>query len=227
MKGAKILNIETSGDACSVCLSQEENVLDVQETIVQNSHAENIAPYIDIICKRNNLSSETLSAVSVSCGPGSYTGLRIGVSIAKSICYSWSLPLIGISTLEAMYNGIKSFSDASDYTLFCPMIDARRMEVYTAVYDIKGNLLLKEQPMVLDKNSFSNYNISQIIFFGSGAEKLKSVYPNIKTENFHASAKHLVALAYKKYNANLFAEVAYSEPNYIKPFYSAAQQRNL
>jgi tRNA threonylcarbamoyladenosine biosynthesis protein TsaB len=217
-----ILHIETSGEICSVCLSLGEDVLGIRESSEANNHAKNLAPFVDALLKETNISTEALDAVSISMGPGSYTGLRIGISLAKAICYTSDVPLIGISTLEAMVNGIKANYTTSAEKLFCPMIDARRMEVYTAIYNGQNKVVMDEQPMILKEDNFSDFDMSQVIFFGSGAQKVKVNYPESRVADFTASSLHLVTPALKNFKEQRFEDVAYFEPNYIKPFYSPA-----
>jgi tRNA threonylcarbamoyladenosine biosynthesis protein TsaB len=218
-----ILHIETSGAVCSVCLSQQNEILGLKESSDLNSHSQNIALFTDALLKENKINIQELDAVSISMGPGSYTGLRIGVSFAKAICYSAHVPLISVSTLEAMCHGIYSEYNDSAGMLFCPMIDARRMEVYTALYNAEKENVMKEQSVILKEGVFSDFDISRIIFFGSGAEKIKINYPESVVLNFNSSAKHLITPALSGFQRKKFEDVAYFEPNYIKPFYSTAK----
>jgi tRNA threonylcarbamoyladenosine biosynthesis protein TsaB len=214
-----ILYIETSYEVCSVCLAKGEELLGIKETMEPNSHAAKIAVFTDELLKQLNLSVKNLQAVCISAGPGSFTGLRIGASFAKGICYAADIPLLAVSTLMSMANGMKQTLLEGNH-VFCPMIDARRMEVYTAAFDAQLNVLLPEQPMVLNSNSFSELCLKKTIFFGSGAKKLKSIRPEINEVFYVSSASHLIQPALQLFRKNEFADLAYFEPNYIKPFYS-------
>jgi tRNA threonylcarbamoyladenosine biosynthesis protein TsaB len=216
-----ILYIETSGDVCSICLAAGDKILGIKETDTPNSHAASVAVFLDQLLKENQLTVNNLAAVCISKGPGSYTGLRIGTSLAKAICYAGNIPLIAVSTLEAMCNGVKNQAKEASL-LFCPMIDARRMEVYTAVYDFQSNNLLPEQPMILNENSFEGFDFKRMVFFGSGADKFKNIHADIRIEPFRLSASHLLSLGLKRFEQSLHDDVAYFEPNYLKPFYSPA-----
>ena len=216
-----ILYIETSGEVCSVCLAKGEKVLGIKESIVYNSHASAVAVFVQELFTENNIVASNLNAVCVSAGPGSYTGLRIGVSFAKGICFANNLPLIAVSTLAAMANGaIASIKDANLW--YCPMIDARRMEVYTAIYNNHLNIQQQEQPLILTDIPFK-IDYDKIIFFGSGASKVLQINAEAKIlKHFVVSATHLIALGIQYFEEKKFEDLAYFEPNYIKPFYSLA-----
>jgi len=214
-----ILYLETSGDICSVCLAQGDKILGIKASSESNSHSASVAVFVNELLKKNNLSEKSLNAICISKGPGSYTGLRIGASLAKGICYASEIPLIAVSTLEAMCEGMKAQFNSAEL-LYCPMIDARRMEVYTAVYDFSQNNLLAEQPMILDEHSFSEFDFNKMIFFGSGAEKFKKLHSNVRSEPFQPSASHLIRSGLRRYEYKKFEDIAYFEPNYLKPFYS-------
>ena len=214
-----ILAIETSTDVCSVAIYNQGRLLAVSESLDAYSHAERLAPLIDEILSDNNVNRKELSAVAVSAGPGSYTGLRIGTSTAKGLCYALDIPLITIGTLESMLEGIEQ---GNDNHLLCPMLDARRMEVYCLLADSNGKIIEPTQAKIIDESSFSTYlNTSKIIFFGNGADKCKSV---ITTENaifiddIKPSAINIGKLAYNKYKMNDFADLVNFEPDYLKAF---------
>ena len=219
-----ILYIETSGEVCSVCLAKGEKVLGIKESIVYNSHASAVAVFVQELFTENNIVASNLNAVCVSAGPGSYTGLRIGVSFAKGICFANNLPLIAVSTLAAMANGaIASIKDANLW--YCPMIDARRMEVYTAIYNNHLNIQQQEQPLILTDIPFE-IDYDKIIFFGSGASKVLQINAEAKIlKHFVVSATHLIALGIQYFEEKKFEDLAYFEPNYIKPFYSLALKK--
>ena len=220
-----ILQIETATTVCSVALSENGSVLAQKEVQQRNIHAEAITVFIDGILKDAGKQYHELNAVAVSCGPGSYTGLRIGVSVAKGLCYALDIPLIAIETLEAMTNGLiaqNTFDEQSDL-LLCPMIDARRMEVFTAVFNIKSERIRPTSAEIIDGNSFDDLlKTHKIIFFGDGAVKCSEVLgknPNVQIiPEFLNSASHLTKKAIEKYKTQSFEDVAYFEPYYLKDF---------
>lgn len=218
-----LLNIDTSGDTASICLSENEQLIDLGFNESRNDHASWLHPAIETMLKNNGLTTSHLQAVSVSIGPGSYTGLRIALSAAKGLCYALNIPLITIDTLKMMAFAVQP--EATD--LICPLIDARRMEVYTAVY----NKHLKEETaphaLIIDETSFVNLLHSrQVLFCGSGCSKLQTIisHSNATISENSADASHLARLAFINYCNNEFASVAYAEPLYIKEFYSAIRK---
>lgn len=222
-----ILLIESSTAVCSVALVSSGKILAVREISEANIHAEKLTVFCEEVMKEAGISFSNLDAVAVSKGPGSYTGLRIGVSAAKGICYALNKPLIAIGTLEAMAAGMKSEAQSGD--LLCPMIDARRMEVYCAIYDQNGNEKQAVAPLVLDENSFADLLAAERIWFsGDGMPKSKELlsrFPNaLFTESGMPSAKHLAALAEKKFAASEFEDLAYFEPFYLKTFHPGPQR---
>ena len=220
---AYILCIETATPVCSVALCENDKVIELKETSKKNSHAEKVAVFIDQIIKKVGIEPADLSAIAVSKGPGSYTGLRIGVSTAKGLCYAAGKPLIAINTLHSMAVGlIQNSPDEKRYDLYCPMIDARRMEVYSALYDKHGEEVRETKAEIIDEKSFNLYaQTPSMIFFGDGAEKCRHVlsHPNaFFGPEFHPSAAYMANLAYKKFLAGQFEDVAYFEPFYLKDF---------
>ena len=169
-----IICLETSTNLCSVALCNSAGIVSLRESNDLKSHASMLTVFINEILKDAGIKASDLDAVAVSKGPGSYTGLRIGVSVAKGIAYAASIPLIGIETTFSMFKGITSVlseteSHYSD-TLFCPMLDARRMEVYNAIYDIKGTIIKKISAEIITEDSFLNIPLNKkILFFGDGA----------------------------------------------------------
>ncbi|HJN05694.1 MAG TPA: tRNA (adenosine(37)-N6)-threonylcarbamoyltransferase complex dimerization subunit type 1 TsaB [Bacteroidales bacterium] len=223
---AKILNIESSTSVCSVALSIDGEVASIQESYSKNSHSELITLFCKKVVAEAGFNFSDLDAVSISKGPGSYTGLRIGVSTAKGFCYGLEIPLVSIETLTAMAHGMKNtldYNNSSDSILFCPMIDARRMEVYTALFSDTLIQVEKTSAKIIDKDSFTNYlSAYKIIFAGDGAEKCKDVldyHPNaIFINDFFPSANYLCKIAEQKYLAKDFENTAYFEPYYLKDF---------
>lgn len=214
-----ILCIETSSTVCSIAVFSEGKLLAIEEEAVANSHSRLIIPMMDTVLAEAGITIDELKAVAVSAGPGSYTGLRIGVSTAKGLCDANDIPLIAVPTLEAMANGFVS-SHAIKEGLICPMFDARRMEVYYWLGDTKGNTIDKVQPLVLDERSFEKELAGQSIFFiGNGAKKTASVLKNSKASfdsDFQPSAQWLGAFATERYNQKAFEDLAYYEPFYLK-----------
>ncbi|MDB5157214.1 MAG: tsaB [Mucilaginibacter sp.] len=218
-----ILQIETATTVCSVALAKDGEVIGVKQLNERNIHAEIITVYIDELITASGLKYADIDAVAVSSGPGSYTGLRIGVSTAKGLCFALDKPLIAVHTLDAMAQGIAETFDIDSQTLLCPMIDARRMEVYTALFDITGNVIKPTSAEIIDQYSFAaELKNNRIVFFGDGAEKCRDVLgesPNAKfITDFTNSATHLTKIAAEKFVKQDFEDVAYFEPYYLKDF---------
>lgn len=219
---AYLLHIESTSTVCSIAISKDKELMALKELNNGYTHAENLHIFIEQLLKETSLNSKNLNAISVSSGPGSYTGLRIGFSAAKGLAYALQIPLITIDTLKALSN--TAIRKAKADALFCPMMDARRMEVYCAVYDNSYNEILPSQALVLDETSIQPFYLNKdIYFFGDGMPKAKDLLQKIPNANFiddiMASASSMTALAFEKYQAKDFADVAYSEPNYLKEFF--------
>jgi tRNA threonylcarbamoyladenosine biosynthesis protein TsaB len=225
---ALILNIETSTEVCSVTLAKDGETLFHKESTEGLNHSKLLTVFIADLCKENDFDIKTIDAVAVSKGPGSYTGLRIGVSVAKGLCYGLDKPLIGIGSIEAMgYHVARNWSEFysgenNGEMLFCPMIDARRMEVYAALYNPKGEEVLPVRAEIVDDKSFTDFLDKQnVTFFGNGAEKCKAeiVHENALFEGpGKTSARFMQKLAEIKFNNEEFDDVAYFEPFYLKDF---------
>ena len=221
---ARILLIETATPVCSVALSENSNLLQLRETSEKNSHSGAITIFIDEVMKAAGMAYAELDAVAVSMGPGSYTGLRIGVSTAKGICYATDKPLIAISTLQAMAIGAqKGTPSRGTPSLFCPMIDARRMEVYNALFNSDMSVFREIKAEVITESSFKEeLDHFQVFFFGNGAEKCKSVLESrqnaIFLDDFSVSAASMIPLAEEKFSRHEFADTVYFEPYYLKDF---------
>ena len=218
-----ILLIETATTTCSVALAEDGRILSKKELNERNIHASHITLFIDEVMHLAGKMYTDLDAVAVSQGPGSYTGLRIGVSTAKGLCFALDIPLIAVSTLQAMAVGVlENISIKDEKTLLCPMIDARRMEVYTSLFDKNVVEIENTQAKILDETSFDAYLENHpILFFGDGAEKCKPLYghrSNVRFVDFENSASHLSALAEQKLKAGKIEDVAYFEPYYLKDF---------
>ena len=220
-----ILCLETATPVCSVALNEACCTLALRETEGQNAHSEKITNFIREAMETAKIDYRQLDAVAVSKGPGSYTGLRIGVSTAKGICYAADLPLMAIDTLEAMAYGMKEKlnSQIAENDLLIPMIDARRMEVYAAIFDAKLNKIQDTAALVIDENSFEELQKDHHLWlFGDGAPKLKKVFENQTNisiiEGFKPSAAFMRPLAEKALREQDFVDVAYFEPFYLKDF---------
>ena len=218
---AKILQIETATQVCSVALSIDGETVYTKEEIGQNLHASNLTLFVDEVIKSSHFTYNDLDAIAVSKGPGSYTGLRIGVSTAKGLCYALEKPLIAVETLEMMANGF--ITENPTYAgLICPMIDARRMEVYSAVFDSNLNVLEPTSAKIIDENSYVELlQKNEITFLGDGAAKCKDTLNHqnalFNDKNFN-SAKYISGLAYQAFQVQNFEDVAYFEPFYLKDF---------
>ncbi len=219
---ALILQLETATTSCSVALALDGVTIAFKELAERNIHASYITLYIQDVLKETEKKIDELDAVAVSIGPGSYTGLRIGISTAKGLCFALNIPLIGIETLRAMSAGFITSRSHDTGTLYCPMIDARRMEVYTAVYDDQQNVITDTHAKILDAGSFADLlDANKMIFFGDGAFKCTSIFssPNaIIASDFVNSAKDMSILALEKFKKQEFEDVAYFEPFYLKDF---------
>jgi len=233
---ALILNIETSTEVCSVVIARDGEVIHSRENLTGQNHAMLITVFIEELLAESKLTMEQLDAVAVSGGPGSYTGLRIGISVAKGICYASHLPLIAITSLEAMayhvIHNLKQFQyTESANVLFCPMIDARRMEVYTAFYDINGVQIREIHADIIDHQSYFSYlENNNVLFFGNGAAKCRDAitHPNaIFINGVITSAGHMVPLSERDFQLKKFVDVAYYEPFYLKDFVATIPVKNI
>lgn len=229
---ATILNIETSTSVCSVALASEGAILQHSEDFQGRNHAVVLSGFIKEAIDHLRLHEMKLDAVAVSIGPGSYTGLRIGLSEAKGLAYALEIPLIGVPTLELMTVGVMfSRDDLPEDTLFAPMIDARRMEVYTAVYDLALQPLMAPCPLILDQGSYHDFlSERSVAFFGDGSAKAKSLLegnPNaIFIPDVNPLAVDMVALSERAFRNGDLLDLAYSTPLYLKDF-QATKPRNL
>ncbi len=214
-----ILSLETATAAGSVALHHQGELVATLTEANDYSHAERLAPMIDQLLREQGIATHQLEAVAVSAGPGSYTGLRIGVSTAKGLCYALDIPLLAVNTLEAMLGGMAQRYPGK---WLCPMIDARRMEVYCLLADDHGRIVEPPAPMIIDEHSFAaTLADHQIVFFGSGAAKCRAVITSSQAlfvEGVHPTAEQVGYLAWQKYLQQDFADTAYFEPEYLKPW---------
>ncbi len=218
---ALLLHIDTATQTCSVALTRGNELLASRESQEKNAHSRNITLFIQEVLEETATDRGAIDGVSVSKGPGSYTGLRIGVSTAKGFCYALEKPLIAVDTLQAMAWGMKEKARAD--ALYCPMIDARRMEVYSALYDKNNQQLREVRAEIIDEKSFSDWlEKHRIYFFGDGAPKCREMIDKhsnaLFDDTFKPSAKYMAEIAAQKYARNEFEDVAYFEPFYLKDF---------
>lgn len=218
-----ILNIDTALETSSICLSENDKSCGVKINPSQKDSAAWIHVTIKDLLEEKNFSFKQIDAIAVSEGPGSYTGLRVGMATAKGLCYALQKPLIAINTLKVLGAAAQK---ASSY-LLCPMIDARRMEVFTAVFDSQLNFILPPSNLVLNETSFNHLlESNKILFFGNGSSKFQSItkHPNSLFEKIEVTAEDMIALSVEKFFTKEFADLAYSQPFYGKEFYSTAKQ---
>ena len=234
---ALLLNIDTAVEAASVCLAKDDQILAISKNVRKDSPKESLRTFgekqkdhaawlhvaINEIFDKNNLEIGSIDAVAVTEGPGSYTGLRIGMASAKGICYALNKPLITLNTLLVMANAVKE----CDAGLLCPMIDARRMDVFTAIY--AKDLRITKEPLAitLDEKSFDEELLNNnICFFGNGSNKFQKIknHPKAFFGKIDFDATNMVLLAEGKFIKNEFADLAYAEPLYLKEFYTPARR---
>jgi tRNA threonylcarbamoyladenosine biosynthesis protein TsaB len=225
---AYILHIESTSTVCSIALSDKDTLIAVKELNNGYTHAENLHLFIQDVLKEAGITAHQLNAISVSKGPGSYTGLRIGFSAAKGLAYSLQIPLITIDTLQALT--VMALKKTSADALYCPMLDARRMEVYCAMYTQHLEELLPVNAMVLDEESIKPFAKKEAVyFFGDGMPKAKTLLSSLPNAHFiediTASAIALINLAWQKHQRKEFADTAYAEPNYLKEFFFTSAKK--
>ena len=217
-----LLCIETSGKNCSVALFEGLQLVSIREVHTEQfSHSENLHVFIEQVLKESNLQPKAIKAIAISAGPGSYTGLRIGVATAKGLCYGWDIPLIALPTLRILAEQVTY--EFTDIEYIIPMIDARRMEVFTAVYSHDFSPILGERAEILTESTFDTYlNKGKTIFLGDGITKFQAICKHKNAyfwENKFPSAKEMGRLALEKYQAQAFEDIAYFEPFYLKEVY--------
>lgn len=226
-----ILHIETSTEACSVALSEDGMSVFSKEDLAGPSHAIQLGVFVDEALSFADSHAMPLDAVAVSCGPGSYTGLRIGVSMAKGVCYGRNLKLIGIPTLKVLSVPVLLREDLPEDAYLCPMIDARRMEVYAAIYDRALNAVRETAADIIDENSYLELLDSHpVYFFGNGASKCKEkiTHPNAHfIDDIKPLAKWMFPLAEKAIAMEDYKDVAYFEPFYLKEFIASTPKKLL
>ena len=230
-----ILCIETGTDICSVGLSRDGELISLRESDEGRDHARNVALFVDELLRENDIAAEELSAVAVGMGPGSYTGLRIGVSFAKGLCYGLQIPLVAVGSLDSMVQvaredheaGIIDVDNWNDAVL-CPMVDARRMEVYTQMFDTQGQPLNEVKAEIVTEESFKEWRGErQLVIFGNGAAKCREVLSDATYINVTPSARGLAALAHQRLEAGQTEDIAYFEPFYLKDFIINPSKKKL
>ncbi len=229
---AIIINIETSAKTCSVALTKDGAVEFLLEDTEGMNHATKLAPFVERCMEELKRKEWQLDAVAVSMGPGSYTGLRIGLSLAKGLAFSLDVPLIGISTLQIL--AVKAMFRSMDWQgdeIIVPMVDARRMEVFTGAYNFALDEIVKEQPMILDGDSFKElHKYRKVLFLGDGSEKFKGVYTGengVWLGNITTHAKDMLALAEKFNREKRYIDIAYSTPNYLKEYQTTVPKNKV
>ncbi|WP_209329811.1 tRNA (adenosine(37)-N6)-threonylcarbamoyltransferase complex dimerization subunit type 1 TsaB [Lunatimonas salinarum] len=225
---AKILSIETAARVCSVAVHDGGSFLGLYELNLENIHGRKLIPLVKQLLASLGLEGPELDGIAVSQGPGSYTGLRIGVSTAKGLAYAWDLPLIGVGTLDALARNTNCFARDGDVVI--PVLDARRMEVYAKVLDSKGRELEGVSPVVVDEFSFQKYaDRTNIFIIGDAVPKLRKVlmHPNMWLIEKFNTARTVGEIAMESYQAGSFEDIAYFEPNYLKEFRVVTSKKGL
>jgi tRNA threonylcarbamoyladenosine biosynthesis protein TsaB len=237
-----ILNIDTATEHASVCISENGKMLGIEKSFEQKDHASFIQPAIKKLFEIIHQKISALDAIAVTAGPGSYTGLRVGLATAKGLCYALNKPLILLNTLEVMAQAsVNNFSKQSNLQssttnyklqttnfLFCPMIDARRMEVFMAIYDEKLRVMMNPAAVILEDNTFKEYlDKGTVIFSGNGSSKFEKImhHPNAIFLDAQYSAANMITLSEQYFSHKQFADIAYSEPFYLKEFFTPSITR--
>ena len=234
---ALILSIETGTDVCSVALANDGELMALRESDEGRDHAKKVALFVDELLRETGVQPADLDAIAVGKGPGSYTGLRIGVSFAKGMCYALNIPLIAVGSLDALTEVAREDYDAGILDIeegdwanafLCPMVDARRMEVYTQVFDTNGAELSDVTAEIITPESLSSWREKgKIVIFGNGAGKCTETLPDAILVSVSPSARGIVDLAEQAFNAEKFEDMAYFEPFYLKEFLVIPSKKKL
>ena len=234
---ALILSIETGTDICSVALSNDGELMALRESSEGRDHAKKVAIFVDELLKETGVQPADLDAIAVGKGPGSYTGLRIGVSFAKGMCYALNIPLISVGSLDALVQVAREDYDAGivdvedkdwNRATLCPMVDARRMEVYTQLFNTNGASQSDVTAEIVTSETFADVRTNgKLVIFGNGAEKCCEVLPDALYISITPSARGIVALAEQAFNNNQFEDIAYFEPFYLKDFLVIPSKKKL
>ena len=232
---ALILCIETGTDICSVGLSRDGELISLRESDEGRDHAKRVGVFVDELLRENDVAPDELDAIAVGMGPGSYTGLRIGVSFAKGMCYGLQIPLVAVGSLDALAQVAIEDNEAGildvdnwDDAVLCPMVDARRMEVYTRLFDAKGEALSEVSAEIVTEESFAEWRKDrQLVIFGNGAAKCREVLPDATYVNITPSARGLARLAEQQLQEGKTEDIAYFEPFYLKDFIVIPSKKKL
>ena len=234
---ALILSIETGTDICSVALANDGELMALRESDEGRDHAKKVALFVDELLRETGVQPSDIDAIAVGKGPGSYTGLRIGVSFAKGMCYALGIPLIAIGSLDALAEVAREDFEAGILDIeeedwaqakLCPMVDARRMEVYAQVFDVEGKAQSDVVAEVVTEESFKEWRANdKFVIFGNGAKKCAEVLPDAIIEDIGPSSRGIVRLAEEAFNAGKFEDLAYFEPFYLKDFIVIPSKKKL
>lgn len=234
---ALILSIETGTDICSVALANDGELMALRESDEGRDHAKKVALFVDELLRETGVQPSDIDAIAVGKGPGSYTGLRIGVSFAKGMCYALNIPLIAIGSLDALAEVAREDFEAGILDIeeedwaqakLCPMVDARRMEVYAQVFDVEGKAQSDVVAEVVTEESFNEWRSKgKFVIFGNGAQKCAEMLPDAIIEDVVPSARGIVRLAEEAFNAGKFEDLAYFEPFYLKDFIVIPSKKKL
>ena len=233
---ALILSIETGTDICSVALANDGELMALRESDEGRDHAKKVALFVDELLRETGVQPSDLDAIAVGKGPGSYTGLRIGVSFAKGMCYALDIPLIAIGSLDALTEVAREDYDAGILDIeeeewanakLCPLVDARRMEVYAEVFDNEGKALTDVVAEVVTEDSFKEWRKDKFVIFGNGAKKCTELLSDAIFVDIAPSARGIVRLAEESFKAQKFEDLAYFEPFYLKEFLVIPSKKKL
>ena len=234
---ALILSIETGTDICSVALANDGELMALRESDEGRDHAKKVALFVDELLKETGVQPTDLDAIAIGKGPGSYTGLRIGVSFAKGMCYALNIPLIAIGSMDALAEVAREDYDAGILDIedeewtgarLCPMVDARRMEVYSQIFDTEGVAQSEVSAEVVTEESYKEWRDNHtLVIFGNGANKCTEVLNDAKYVSVAPSARGIVRLAEEAYNGGKFEDLAYFEPFYLKDFIVIPSKKKL
>ena len=230
-----ILCIETGTDICSVGIARDGELVSLRESAEGRDHAKHVGVFVDELLRETDIAPDELDAVAVGMGPGSYTGLRIGVSFAKGLCYGLQIPLVAIGSLDALAEVAIEDNEAGildveawDEALLCPMVDARRMEVYTRLYNAKGEPQSDVRAEIINEESFASVRATkQLVIFGNGAAKCREVLSDATYIDVAPSARGLARLAEQRLQAGQTEDIAYFEPFYLKDFVVIPSKKKL
>ena len=230
-----ILCIETGTDICSVGIARDGELMSLRESDQGRDHAKQVAVFVDELLRETGVKPDELDAVAVGMGPGSYTGLRIGVSFAKGLCYGLNIPLLAVGSLEALTDvAIKDYEagiiqvEGWDEALLCPMVDARRMEVYTQIFNSRCEAQSEVSAEIITEDSFSQWRATgKLVIFGNGAAKCQEMLPDAIYIDVAPSARGLTRIAHQLFEAGKTVDIAYFEPFYLKDFVVIPSKKKL